>query len=314
MLDGEVGPGAAWRHGWESLRQFSPAQWSSLPGWPMPAGSDGTPTRDEVVAYFAVYEARYALPIQQPIRVQAVRRGDGPLLVESDTSVYQARAVVSATGSWGKPYIPQYSGQELFRGIQIHSADYRTPQLFAGKRLFAFVETDGCFADGVSVATGCWFGRRTLRLMDYGKVAATFVDTRTDRAIRIWPDPRARNRAATYAPDEHRRWHMYLAAYQVMPTNELLRAEEVELTVDLAAMISRPGVRMNCAECGEEIINEREVLRDGKTFCRSCAGEHYYQHRSDVALVLPETLASVGHETWKPHEQLTIQPGAYHPA
>jgi putative flavoprotein involved in K+ transport len=135
VVDGEIGPGAAWRHGWDSLRLFSPAQWSSLPGWPMLAGADGPPTRDEVLDYFTAYEARYALPIQRPVHVQAVRRGDGALLVESDRGVYQARAVVSTTGTWGKPYVPQYPGQELFRGIQIHSADYRTSALFAGRRV-----------------------------------------------------------------------------------------------------------------------------------------------------------------------------------
>jgi putative flavoprotein involved in K+ transport len=135
ILDAEPGPGGAWRQGWDSLRLFSSAQWSSLPGWPMPAGADGPPTRDEVLHYFAAYEARYALPIQRPVRVQAVRRSDRALLVESDRGVYRARAVVSATGTWTKPFIPIYPGQELFQGIQIHSADYRTPQLFAGRRV-----------------------------------------------------------------------------------------------------------------------------------------------------------------------------------
>ncbi|MGB1288420.1 MAG: FmdE family protein, partial [Aggregatilineales bacterium] len=69
------------------------------------------------------------------------------------------------------------------------------------KRLITFVETDGCFADGVSVATGCWLGRRTMRLMDYGKVAATFVDTLTGDAVRIAPHPQSRTRAITHCPD-----------------------------------------------------------------------------------------------------------------
>jgi len=114
---------------------FSPSQWSSLPGWPMPPSTDDTPSRDDVIAYFTAYEARYTLPIERSVRVQAVRRGDGVVLVESDRGVYQARAVVSATGTWRKPYIPRYPGQELFRGIQVHSADYHTPTLFAGQRV-----------------------------------------------------------------------------------------------------------------------------------------------------------------------------------
>jgi formylmethanofuran dehydrogenase subunit E len=144
------------------------------------------------------------------------------------------------------------------------------------KRLFAFVETDGCFADGVSVATGCWLGRRTMRLVDYGKVAATFVDTRSGRAIRIWPSPAARDQARAYAPQAKSRWHAYLAAYQLMPSAELLAWAEVELAVDLAAIISRPGVRAACARCGEEIINQREVVQDGAALCQSCATGGYY--------------------------------------
>jgi formylmethanofuran dehydrogenase subunit E len=161
------------------------------------------------------------------------------------------------------------------------------------KRLVAFVETDGCFADGISVTTGCWFGRRTLRLMDYGKVAATFVDTQTDRALRIWPNPLARSRAADYAPSERRRWHMYLAAYQVMPTAELLRAEEVTLAISLAAIISRPGVRVHCDQCGEEIINEREVRLGSQTLCRSCAGEHYYYRAGQADYIVDDSLSLV---------------------
>src|SRR5215212_3406211 len=114
ILDAEPESGGAWRHGWDSLRLFSPAQWSLLPGWPMPAGVDGTPTRDEVIAYFAAYEARYRLPIERPMCVQAVRPNDDVLLVESDHGTYQARAVVSATGTWRKPYVPSYPGQGAF--------------------------------------------------------------------------------------------------------------------------------------------------------------------------------------------------------
>ncbi|MSP12972.1 MAG: formylmethanofuran dehydrogenase [Chloroflexi bacterium] len=145
------------------------------------------------------------------------------------------------------------------------------------KRLFTFVETDGCFADGVSVTTGCWLGRRTLRLVDYGKAAATFVDIRTGRAIRIWPDPRSRILAPTYAPQAHSRWRAYLDAYQIMPVTELLCVQPVILTAPLERIISRAGVRVACAACGEEIINEREITLAGQILCRSCAGGRYYQ-------------------------------------
>ncbi len=148
------------------------------------------------------------------------------------------------------------------------------------KRLYTFVETDGCFADGVGAATGCWLGRRTMRLIDHGKVAATFVDTHTRRAVRIRPHPQARTEARRYAPDAKTRWHAYLAAYQIMPDDVLLEAQWVELTLDLDRLISRPGARTVCHRCGEEIINEREVTRDGTILCRGCAFEEERYVRS----------------------------------
>jgi formylmethanofuran dehydrogenase subunit E len=144
------------------------------------------------------------------------------------------------------------------------------------KRLLAFIETDGCFADAISAATGCQVGRRTLRLVDYGKVAATFVDTRTGRAVRVVPRPGVRERAWAYAPEAKNRWQAQLLGYQRMPEEELLVTEEVTLLLSLEKLISRSGIRVNCQACGEEILNEREVLRDGMVLCRSCAGERYY--------------------------------------
>jgi len=150
----------------------------------------------------------------------------------------------------------------------------------SNKRMIAFVETDGCFADGVMVATGCSVGHRTLRVVDLGKTAVTFADAHSEpaRAIRIWPHPLARTRAAEYVTDAPSRWHAQLAAYQAMPADALLCARPVALTRSLADIISRPGVRVCCAECGEEIINQREVVRAGRILCGSCAGDAHYQY------------------------------------
>ena len=144
------------------------------------------------------------------------------------------------------------------------------------KRMFVFMETDGCAADGVSVATGCSVGRRTMRMMDFGKVAATFVDTQTAGALRIHPHPEARRRAVELSRDAASRWHAQLEAYQTIPDAELLIVDAVDLNVDLEAIISRPGLRALCERCGEEILNQREVLREGRVICRSCAGAAYF--------------------------------------
>lgn len=144
------------------------------------------------------------------------------------------------------------------------------------KQLLAILESDGCFADGVEVATGCTIGHRTLRVEDYGKIAATFVDTSTGVAIRITPRLNVRQRAIDCITSEARRYFAQLQAYQILPDEELLSLQEVHLKTSLDKLISKPGVRINCDICGEEIINERQVQDEGLTLCRSCAGNGYY--------------------------------------
>ncbi len=146
----------------------------------------------------------------------------------------------------------------------------------SGKRLVALVETDGCTADGIAVASGCWVGRRTLRVLDFGKVAVTFVDSETGRAVRVAPAPLSRKLAPRYAPEAGSRWEAYLLGYQRMPEEELLVSREVNLSVSLEKLVSKEGYRATCAGCGEEIFNEREVIRAGLVLCRACAGESYY--------------------------------------
>lgn len=145
-----------------------------------------------------------------------------------------------------------------------------------GKRVLTIVETDGCAADGIAVATGCWVGRRTLHVLDFGKVAATLVDTCTGRAVRIVPAAATRQRAREYAPEAASRWEAYLLGYQRMPDEELLAVQPVTLSISLEKLLSQEGCRVNCDLCGEEITNEREVQWKGLTVCRACAGACYY--------------------------------------
>jgi formylmethanofuran dehydrogenase subunit E len=145
------------------------------------------------------------------------------------------------------------------------------------KRMLVVVETDGCVIDGLAVTTGCRVGRRTMRVLDFGKVAATFIGTETGRAVRVIPRATARQRAKDYAPEAQSRWEAYLLGYQRMPEAELLQLQPVALTLSLEKLLSKEGYRVQCERCGEEIFNEREVSQSGQTLCRACAGESYYQ-------------------------------------
>lgn len=151
------------------------------------------------------------------------------------------------------------------------------------KRLVAIAETDGCFVDGLSAATGCYVGRRTLRIEDYGKIAVTFIDTRTEQAIRIAPHNNIRELAREYAPLARNKWEAQLLGYQHIPDELLLHWQSVELTVPIKQIVGRAGKRVNCEICGEEIINQREVVHEGTALCKSCAGISYFRAVEQLA-------------------------------
>jgi len=154
------------------------------------------------------------------------------------------------------------------------------------KRLLAIAETDGCFVDGLSAATGCYVGRRTLRIEDYGKTTATFVDTLTEQAIRIVPQSYARDLAWEYAPSARDKWEAQLTGYQHIPDELFFHWQKVELTVPVKQIVGQAGKRVSCEICGEEIINQREVVREGTVMCRPCAGKSYFHFGEHSAELL----------------------------
>ena len=142
ILDAADSPGGAWPRTWDGLRLFSPATFSSLPGWMMPPWDDetrGFPPRDHVVSYLTRYEERYDLSVSRPHRVRSVTRADddpgGRLLVTAGDVTLAARAVVSATGTWDRPFWPSYPGMREFAGAQLHASTYRAPGRFAGQHV-----------------------------------------------------------------------------------------------------------------------------------------------------------------------------------
>lgn len=148
------------------------------------------------------------------------------------------------------------------------------------KKMLAIVETDGCFVDGVEVATGCSVGKRTLRVEDYGKVALTLVNVEKGECLRLSPREKVRERAGLFSRSvlrsEERTYYQMLVGYQLMPDEELLVIRPVKLVRPIQEIISHPAARAKCSRCGEEIINEREKAQDGVILCTSCALGGYY--------------------------------------
>lgn len=161
------------------------------------------------------------------------------------------------------------------------------------KRLVTLVETDGCAADAISLASGCTVGNRRLRVLDFGKVAATFVDMKNDTAVRIVPRGEIRVISQSLFPEAKSRWHAQLKAYQLMLDTELLEMKPVMLSIPLEKLMSRPGYRVVCEVCGEEIINEREVILNGAILCRACAGQSYYRLSEEESFTIDNQACSV---------------------
>ncbi|MGB6004497.1 MAG: ArsO family NAD(P)H-dependent flavin-containing monooxygenase, partial [Ornithinimicrobium sp.] len=114
---------------------FSPAEFASLPGRPMPPWPDGFPPASHVVDYLAAHEKRYALPAERPVRVTGVTRAGADLVIASTDRLWRARRVISATGTWQQPFWPIYPGAREFSGEQLHTVDYREPTDFTGQQV-----------------------------------------------------------------------------------------------------------------------------------------------------------------------------------
>jgi cation diffusion facilitator CzcD-associated flavoprotein CzcO len=136
VLDADEGPGGAWQHRWPSLTVGTTHRVHELPGLPFEPETESLRAAEVVPAYFAEYERRFGLPIHRPVRVTAVSRTDDDrFLVATGDGDWTARAVVNATGTWTRPFVPRYPGQELFRGRQLHTVDYRGASEFAGRQV-----------------------------------------------------------------------------------------------------------------------------------------------------------------------------------
>lgn len=135
ILDKEEKPGGSWQHYWESLWLFSPATFSSLPGTIMPGGADYYPSREDTLDYLRKYEEKYQLAVQRPTHVEKVEKVKSLFQLKTNQGVFQTKVVVSATGSFTKPFIPQIQGMDDFEGEILHSAAYRSAEPFKNQQV-----------------------------------------------------------------------------------------------------------------------------------------------------------------------------------
>jgi formylmethanofuran dehydrogenase subunit E len=145
------------------------------------------------------------------------------------------------------------------------------------KRLITFVEIDRCATDAIPIVTGCRLGKRALKFRDFGKVAATFCDLVSGRAIRLVARETAKQRAREMYPEIESKNGQQMRAYREMRDEDLFEAQWVRISMGPEDLPGYKAPRVICSKCGEGISFKREVVHDGRPLCRACAGERYYE-------------------------------------
>jgi formylmethanofuran dehydrogenase subunit E len=144
------------------------------------------------------------------------------------------------------------------------------------KNMIVYVEMDRCATDAIQSVTGCSLGHRTMKFLDYGKMAATFVNIETGEAIRIIAREDTREKAKELFPDMEDRYEAQIQTYMIMPNEELFDVMKVSVDIPPEDMPGRPMRRIQCSLCGEYVQDMREVYRDQEVLCKACADGTYY--------------------------------------
>jgi formylmethanofuran dehydrogenase subunit E len=150
------------------------------------------------------------------------------------------------------------------------------------KKLIVYVEMDRCTADAVAHVTGVKLGRRSLKFMDYGIMAATFLNLETGKAFRVISTEESRSLASVYAPEIGQKYPQQLAAYKRMPDSVLFRVQQVEVAINEFDLPGPTRCKVVCDKCGQMVRDHREVIKDGRRLCRPCAAGAYFSDAREV--------------------------------
>jgi formylmethanofuran dehydrogenase subunit E len=164
------------------------------------------------------------------------------------------------------------------------------------KKIIVYVEMDRCTADAIAHVTGVKLGRRSLKFMDYGIMAATFVNLETAQAFRVVSTEEARDLAAAYAPEIAEKYPKQLEAYKRMPDSVLFRVQQVDVNINDCDMPGPTRYKTTCSCCGQVVRDQREVLKDGRALCKPCAEKVYFENPKEITW--PDM-------NWKPERSLT---------
>ena len=164
------------------------------------------------------------------------------------------------------------------------------------KKLIIYVEMDRCTADAVAHVTGVKLGRRSLKFMDYGIMAATFVNLDTGQAFRVISTEEARDLTPAYAPEIAEKYPQQQEAYKRMPDSVLFRVQQVDVNIKDYDLPGPTRYKATCSRCGQVVRDRREVVKDGRALCKPCADKAYFKNATEITW--PDM-------NWKPESVLT---------
>ena len=150
------------------------------------------------------------------------------------------------------------------------------------KKLIVYVEIDRCTGDAVAYVTGVKLGRRSLKFMDYGIMAATFVNLETNMAFRVISTEDARDLAPVYAPEIPEKYSQQLEAYKRMPDSVLFRVQKVRVEMSKYDLPGPTRKKVSCSRCGQMVRDNREAIQNGHILCKPCAKGAYFSEAEEV--------------------------------
>jgi len=205
-----------------------------------------------------------------------IRRDNNPGLARNEPALEFDRLLETSVKTHGHLCPGQVLGVRMsLLGLRLIGID--DPRGKDRKDLIVFVEIDRCATDAVQSVTGCSLGKRSLKFMDYGKMAATFLRLSSGHAVRIVAREESREIAKRLFPHVEGKYNAQTEAYKVMPDEDLFTTEEVIIELAPEEMPGKPLQRVTCTVCGEAVQDMREVIRNGTAHCRPCATNGYYR-------------------------------------
>ncbi len=161
--------------------------------------------------------------------------------------------------------------------LGLEKIDIRAPRGLDRKKFYVIVEIDRCATDAIQTVTGCTLGKRSLKWLDHGIMAATFVNFDSGKAVRILAREESRELAQKYCPEIKDKYKQQLAAYRVMPEDELFTVQNVVVEVPPCDMPGRPLKRVQCQRCQEWVQDGRDIEKNDEILCPNCANGAYFE-------------------------------------